>query len=78
VKKERRLISAKWPWILSCGDLCHQLNLMAKDVIVGSKSHKKIKGFADIMTAVSAITNYFSHSNYGQFWLGKELEKEKD
>ncbi len=51
---------------------------MAKDVIVGSKSHKKIKGFADVMTAVSAITNYFSHSNYGQFWLGKELEKEKD
>ena len=30
------------------------------------------------MTAVSAITNYFSHSNYGQFWLRKELDKEAD
>ena len=78
VKKTRRLICQKWPWIFNCGDPCHQLNLMSKDVIVGSKTHPKIKGFSNVMTAVSAITNYFSHSNYGQFWLRKELDKEAD
>lgn len=78
VKKARRLLCTKWPWIFNCGDPCHQLNLMAKDVIVGSKTHPKIKGFSTVMTAVSAITTYFSHSNYGQFWLRKELDKEVD
>jgi hypothetical protein len=51
---------------------------MAKDVIVSSKTHPKIKGFSTVMTAVSSITTYFSHSNYGQFWLWKELDKEGD
>ncbi|KAK0498286.1 hypothetical protein EDD18DRAFT_82822 [Armillaria luteobubalina] len=51
---------------------------MAKDLIVGSKRHPKIKPFADIISAVSTITTYFSHSNYGQFWLRQELQKETD
>ncbi|KAK0503763.1 hypothetical protein EDD18DRAFT_1062962, partial [Armillaria luteobubalina] len=68
----------KFPWMLNCGDPCHQLNLMAKDLIVGSKKHPKIKPFADIISAISTITTYFSHSNYGQFWLQQELQKETD
>ncbi|KAK0486425.1 hypothetical protein IW261DRAFT_1416205 [Armillaria novae-zelandiae] len=69
VKKAQELICAKFPWILNCGDPCHQLNLMVKDLIVGSKRHPKIKPFADIISAISTITTYFSHSNYGQLWL---------
>lgn len=78
VKKARALIAKKWPWILNAGDPCHQLNLMAKDIIVGSKTYPKIKPFAAIIAQVSSITTFFSRSNYSQFWLKKELEKEKD
>ncbi|KAF8872452.1 hypothetical protein CPB85DRAFT_1237708, partial [Mucidula mucida] len=78
VKKARALIAKKWPWILNAGDPCHQLNLMAKDIIVGSKTYPKIKPFAAIIAQVSSITTFFSHSNYSQFWLKKELKKEKD
>ncbi|KAJ7577932.1 hypothetical protein C8J56DRAFT_716091, partial [Mycena floridula] len=69
VKKARRLICEKWPWILNCPDPCHQLNLLMKDIMVG---------FAEVMTVVSTITTYFSHSNYGQHHLAKEMKKEKD
>ncbi|KAJ3851097.1 hypothetical protein EV368DRAFT_66023 [Lentinula lateritia] len=31
----------EWPWILNCPDPCHQLNLMMKDVMVGSKNIQK-------------------------------------
>jgi hypothetical protein len=48
VKKCRRLICANWPWILNCPDPCHQLNLMMKDIILGSKKYRKIKGFAEV------------------------------
>ncbi|KAJ7581665.1 hypothetical protein C8J56DRAFT_793395, partial [Mycena floridula] len=78
VKKARRLICEKWPWILNCPDPCHQLNLLMKDIMVGSKTYPKIKGFAEVMTVVSTITTYFSHSNYGQHHLAKEMKKEKD
>ncbi|KAJ3898518.1 hypothetical protein F5879DRAFT_812491, partial [Lentinula edodes] len=62
VKKCRRLICTKWPWILNCPDPCHQLNLMMKDVMP--------------MRIVSAITTYFSHSNYGKYQLRDELKNE--
>ena len=44
VKKCRRLICEceKWPWILNCPDPCHGLQLMMKDVVLGSKTHPKI------------------------------------
>ena len=48
VKKCRRLVFEMWPWILNCPDPCHQLNLMMKDIMVGSKTHPKIKGFAEV------------------------------
>jgi hypothetical protein len=51
--------------------------LLAKDLVVGSKTYPKVKGFADTMAGVSAITNYFSHSNFGRYWLDKEMEKEE-
>ncbi|KAJ6576326.1 hypothetical protein B0H10DRAFT_2345315 [Mycena sp. CBHHK59/15] len=35
VKKCRALICTLYPWILNCPDPCHQLNLLAKDIIVG-------------------------------------------
>ncbi|KAF7980497.1 hypothetical protein HWV62_37998 [Athelia sp. TMB] len=69
VKKCRRLICEKWPWILNCPDPCHQLNLMMKDIMVGTKKYGKP------MTTVAAITTYFSHSNYGQHQLKTELAK---
>ncbi|KAJ7574872.1 ribonuclease H-like domain-containing protein [Mycena floridula] len=78
VKKLRELICTEWPWILNCPDPCHLLNLLSKDLMVRSKKHPKVKGFADVMTIVSAITTYFSHSNFSQFHLQKELESEPD
>ncbi|KAJ7599778.1 hypothetical protein C8J56DRAFT_1037388 [Mycena floridula] len=78
VKKLCELICAERPWILNCPDPCHLRNLLSKDLMVGSKKHPKVKGFADVMTIVSAITTYFSHSNFGQFHLQKELESEPD
>ncbi|KAJ3982258.1 hypothetical protein F5890DRAFT_1444888, partial [Lentinula detonsa] len=77
VKKCRKFICEKWPWILNCPDPCHQLNLMMKDVILGSKKYPKIKGFAEPMRIVSGITTYFSHSNYGKHHLRNELKNDK-
>ncbi|KAJ3966015.1 hypothetical protein EV361DRAFT_1037172 [Lentinula raphanica] len=76
VKKCRQLICNQWPWVLNCPDPCHQLNLMMKDVMLGSKKHPKIKGFSDSMRIVSQITTYFSHSNYRKYHLRQELTKE--
>lgn len=78
VKKCRALACSKWPWILNCGDPAHQLNLMSKDLILGSKKFPKIKPFADLMSSVAAVTNFFSHSNYGRYHLDKEMDKESD
>ncbi|KAF7982537.1 hypothetical protein HWV62_28166 [Athelia sp. TMB] len=47
VKKLRRMIWEKWRWILNCPDPCHQLSLMMKDVMVGTKKYPKIAGFAE-------------------------------
>ncbi|KAJ6495921.1 hypothetical protein DFH09DRAFT_946043, partial [Mycena vulgaris] len=78
VKKCRALICEFFPWILNCPDPCHQLNLLAKEIMLGSKKHPKIKGFAEIMKIVSAITTFFSHSNYGKKHLKDKLKDEDD
>jgi len=95
VKKCRAMICKKWPWILNCPDPCHQLNLMMKDIMLGSKKFPKIAAFTQVslvlsrplvytnhsmkvMTIVSSITTYFSHSNYATHHLKEELKKEKD
>jgi hypothetical protein len=78
VHNTRKKIVEKWPWIFTCPDPCHLLNLLAKDLIVGSKTHPKIKTFADVMGIVSTFTTYFAHSNYGLYWLKEEMEKESD
>ncbi|KAF7341396.1 DUF659 family protein [Mycena venus] len=78
VKKCRALICAVYPWILNCPDPCHQLNLLAKDIILGTKTHPKIHGFAQIMKIVSAITSFFSHSNYGKKHLKDKLKEQDD
>jgi hypothetical protein len=56
VKKCRQLICEKWPWILNCPDPCHQLNLMMKDIMLGSKKYAKIKGFAEVMCYIIYMT----------------------
>ena len=48
VKKCRAFICEAFPWILNCPDPCHQLNLLAKEIMLGSKKHPKIKGFAEV------------------------------
>ena len=48
VKKCRALIVSKWPWILNCPDPCHGLNLMMKDIMLGSKSFPKIGAFTEV------------------------------
>jgi len=48
VKKCWWLVCEKWPWILDCPDPCHQLNLMMKDIMLGSAKYPKIKGFAQV------------------------------
>jgi hypothetical protein len=48
VKKCRALICSKYPWILNCPDPCHQLNLLAKDLVLGSKTWPKIKAFSQV------------------------------
>ena len=78
VRKARRLICNQWPWILNSPDPSHLLNLLGKDLIVGSKTYPKVKGFADVLTTVSTFTTYFSHSNYGQYHLQQEMKKEVD
>jgi hypothetical protein len=88
------MICEKWPWILNCLDLCHQLNLMMKDIMLGSKKFPKITAFAQVslllsqlsectnhpmkVMTISSITTYFSHSNYATHHLKEELKKEKD
>ncbi|KAF7327065.1 hypothetical protein MKEN_00281800 [Mycena kentingensis (nom. inval.)] len=78
VKKTRVLVCKEYPWIFNCGDPCHQLNLLAKDLIQGSKRRAKISPLAGVISIVSGLTSYFSHSNYGQFWLREELKSEED
>ncbi|KAJ7230968.1 hypothetical protein B0H12DRAFT_1029740, partial [Mycena haematopus] len=78
VKKCRAFICAAFPWILNCPDPCHQLNLLAKEIMLGSKKHPKIQGFAQIMKTVSAITTFFSHSNYGKKHLRDKLKDQSD
>ncbi|KAF7314722.1 hypothetical protein MKEN_00946200 [Mycena kentingensis (nom. inval.)] len=78
VKKTRRLVCLEFPWIFNCGDPCHQLNLLAKDLILGSKRRKKVSPLADVVGIVAGITSFFSHSNYGQYWLREELKGEED
>ncbi|KAJ6632329.1 hypothetical protein B0H10DRAFT_1769672, partial [Mycena sp. CBHHK59/15] len=64
VKKCRALICTLYPWILNCPDPCHQLNLLAKDIIV--------------MKTISSITTFFSHSNYSKKHLRDKLKNEED
>ena len=78
VRKAHRLLCAKWPWILNIPDPCHILNLLAKDLVVGSKTYLKVKGFSDVLTKVSHFTSYFAHSNYGHYWLDQEMKQEVD
>ncbi|KAJ6598740.1 hypothetical protein B0H10DRAFT_1959209 [Mycena sp. CBHHK59/15] len=78
VKKCRALICVKFPWILNCPDPCHQLNLLAKDLVLGSKTWPKIKAFSKVMVIVNALTNYFSHSNYGKHHLKIAMKESKD
>ncbi|KAJ7503587.1 ribonuclease H-like domain-containing protein [Mycena galericulata] len=78
VKKCCALICKKFPWILNCPDPCHQLNLLAKDLVLGSKSFPKIKAFGAVMKIVNGLTNYFSHSNYGKHHLRDAMKDEKD
>ncbi|KAJ7435662.1 hypothetical protein B0H11DRAFT_2366700, partial [Mycena galericulata] len=78
VKKCRTFICEAWPWILNCPDPCHQLNLLAKEIMLGSKKHPKIAGFAEIMKIISAITTFFSHSNYGKKHLRDKLKEQED
>ncbi|KAJ7601673.1 hypothetical protein DFH06DRAFT_1025246, partial [Mycena polygramma] len=81
VKKCRAFICEVFPWILNCPDPCHQLNLLAKEIMLGSKKHPKIAGFAEvclIMKTISAITTFFSHSNYGKKHLRDKLKEQDD
>ena len=55
VKSCRATICAFWPWILNCPDPCHQLNLMMKDIMVGSKKFPKIGAFTEV-SAFSALS----------------------
>ncbi|KAJ6541517.1 hypothetical protein B0H19DRAFT_958384 [Mycena capillaripes] len=74
VKKCRALICTAFPWILNCPDPCHQLNLLAKDIMLTVSQHK----FPQIMKIVSAITTFFSHSNYGKKHLRDKLKNQDD
>ncbi|KAJ7933484.1 hypothetical protein B0H13DRAFT_1855993 [Mycena leptocephala] len=76
--KCRALICAKYPWILNCPDPCHQLNLLAKDLVLGSKTWPKIWAFSQVMVIVNALTNYFSHSNYGKHHLKDAMKDAQD
>ncbi|KAK6966290.1 ribonuclease H-like domain-containing protein [Favolaschia claudopus] len=78
VKKCRALICKKYPWILNCPDPAHQLNLLMKDLMVGSKKFPKILGFAQVMKIISQIVTYFSHSNYGKKHLKDKLKEQVD
>ncbi|KAJ6611788.1 hypothetical protein B0H10DRAFT_1808722 [Mycena sp. CBHHK59/15] len=78
VKNCRAFICEAFPWISNCPDPCHQLNLLAKEIMLGSKKHPKIQGFAETMTIISAITTFFSHSNYGKKHLKDKMKDEAD
>lgn len=78
VRKSRRLICTRWQWILNIPDANHLLNLLAKDLVVGSKTYPKVKGFSDVLATVSQFTTYFAHSNYGRYWLDQEMKQEVD
>ncbi|KAJ6590797.1 hypothetical protein B0H10DRAFT_2332021 [Mycena sp. CBHHK59/15] len=54
------------------------LNLLAKDLVLGSKTWPKIKAFSKVMVIVNALTNYFSHSNYGKHHLKNAMKESKD
>ncbi|KAJ3859175.1 hypothetical protein EV359DRAFT_68384 [Lentinula novae-zelandiae] len=56
--------------------LLSALNLMMKDIMVGSKKYPKIIVFTEAMRIVSAITTYFLHSNYRKYQLWEELKNE--
>ncbi|KAJ3913026.1 ribonuclease H-like domain-containing protein [Lentinula edodes] len=56
--------------------LLSALNLMMKDIMVGSKKYPKIIVFTEAMRIVSAITTYFSHSNYRKYQLREEHKNE--
>ncbi|KAJ6608185.1 hypothetical protein B0H10DRAFT_1816329 [Mycena sp. CBHHK59/15] len=66
VKKCRALICTLYPWILNCPDPCHQLNLLAKDIIVGSKGYPENTRLCD------------SKCNYGKKHLRDKLKNEED
>lgn len=69
VKKCRRLICEKWPWILNCPDPCHQLNLMMKDIMLGSKKFPKIKGLLSLLTShMLCNSTYCSQWQLFQAW----------
>ena len=55
VKKCRTLIVSKWPWILNCPDPCHGLNLMMKDIMLGSKTFPKISAFTEVQLQFAFI-----------------------
>ncbi|KAJ7289145.1 hypothetical protein C8J57DRAFT_995341, partial [Mycena rebaudengoi] len=57
------------PWILNCPDPCHQLNLLAKDIMVGSKKHPKVQGFAEV---------FFSSLTTGKKHLKDKLQDQED
>jgi hypothetical protein len=60
VKKCRAFICDAWPWILNCPDPWHQLNLLAKEIMLGSKKHPKIAGFADFAPAPTCMTSHWA------------------
>jgi hypothetical protein len=42
------MICKRWFWILNCPNPCHQLNLMMKDLMIGSKKFLKIAAFTQV------------------------------
>ena len=55
VKKCRRLICERWGWIINCPDPAHQLNLMMKDLIVGSKKFPAITPFKAVRSLIYSV-----------------------
>lgn len=78
VKKCRRLICNKWPWILNCPDPCHQLNLMMKDIMLGSKKYGRIVVFSQVWFIhtyfVPNPSNDISAACYSQWQLFLRLQ----
>ncbi|KXN92074.1 hypothetical protein AN958_09777 [Leucoagaricus sp. SymC.cos] len=63
VRVGKREIQKQYPWILVIYDPCHNLNLLLKDTG---------KIFKELLTKVTAISNYFGKSNYGTYQLSEE------